>query len=67
MNTDKTSAAPKDAFAATPAKMLPFARALAGDVEAHLQSSLGKPVTPAAVLGATAVSHQFYEQTWRYV
>ena len=67
MNTDNTGAASKDAFAATPAKMLPFARALAGDMEAHLQKGLGRPVTPAAVLGAAAVSHQFYEQTWRYV
>jgi len=52
-----------DAFAATPAKMLPFARALAGDVQAHLRQGLTAPVTPSAVLAATEVSHQFYEQT----
>ncbi len=67
MHTEKTHAVPKDAFAATPAKMLPFARALAGDVQAHLQTSLGSSVTPAAVLGAAGASHGFYEQTWRYI
>ncbi len=56
-----------DTFAATPAKMLPFARALAADVQAHLRQELTAPMTPGAVLGATKVSHQFYEQTWRYI
>ena len=60
---DIISAMNTDAFAATPAKMLPFARALAGDVQAHLRQGLTAPVTPSAVLAATEVSHQFYEQT----
>lgn len=63
---DKTTR-PADPNAATPAKMLPFARALANDVQAALQSGLRPPVAPGALLAATKTSHQFYEQTWRYV
>ena len=57
----------QDPNAATPAKMLPFARALAADVQAGLASGLGAPVTPATLRAAAAASHQYYEQTWRYV
>ncbi len=59
MNTDKN--------AATPAKMLPFARALANDVQAALQPGLNPPVAPQTLLAAAEASHRFYEQTWRYV
>lgn len=58
---------PKEVDAATPAKMLPFARALAKDVQAALQTGLRSPVAPQALLAATELLHQFYEQTWRYV
>ena len=56
-----------DANAATPAKMLPFARALAKDVQTALQPGLRRPVSPETLLAAAGASHQFYEQTWRYV
>ncbi len=59
--------APADANAATPAKMLPFARALAHDVQAALQPRLRLPVAPQTLLSAADASHQFYEQTWRHV
>ncbi len=64
MKADTT--APADANAATSAKMLPFARALASDVQTALQPGL-RLVTPQKLLAATETSHQFYEQTWRYV
>ena len=57
----------KDENAATPEKMLPFARALAKDVQAALQSGLTPPVAPQTLLAAAQMSHEFYEQTWRYV
>ncbi len=61
------STAPADVNAATPAKMLPFVRALANDVHLALQPGLRCPVAPETLLAATEASHQFYEQTWRYV
>ena len=65
MKADMTT--PAEANAATPAKMLPFARALAKDVQAALQPGLRRPVAPETLLAATEASHQFYEQTWQYV
>ena len=65
MKADKMN--PAEANAATPAKMLPFARALATDVQTALQSGLQRPVAAAALLAAAETSHQFYEQTWRYI
>ena len=65
MKADSTHSA--EANAATPAKMLPFARALAKDVQAALQTGLRPPLAPQALLAAVEMSHQFYEQTWRYV
>ncbi len=66
-NQTAPNTTPADANAATPAKMLPFARALAQDVQTALQPGLRPPVAPQTLLAATETAHQFYEQTWRYV
>ena len=47
--------------------MLPFVRALAGDMERRLGACLSRPVTPPAVSAAARAAHEGYDQTWRYV
>ena len=65
--TQPGQTAGRDPFAATPEKMLPFVRALAGDTEGRLGAGLGRPVTPAALSAAARAAHDGYDQTWRYV
>lgn len=59
--------ASRDPFAATPEKMLPFVRALAGDTERRLGAALSRPITPPAVAAAARAAQEGYDQTWRYV
>ena len=59
--------APRDPFAATPEKMLPFARALADDMGKQIGAHLGEPITTPSLLAAATATHRGYEQTWRYV
>ncbi len=65
--TSAGQTAGRDPLAATPEKMMPFVRALAGDTERRLGAYLGRPVTPPALSAAAREAHDGYDQTWRYV